>query len=219
MTRYLEDLGAAPVDLGIVDLDPSEMMFWLYLPIIMPGPMETTYSIPTNLGFAQHLISECFHDASDLLGSREFTSNYIYITAKTMWVEPGQPGNRPGWHVDGFGSNGDLNYIWADMNPTEFAVQDFAGVRDDDDQSMRDMTSQIIPDQIKTYPNKTLLRLDEKVVHRVSPDPRAGVRTFIKITVSKHQFRNKGNSHNCAFEYDWALKPRGIERNLDHGSN
>ena len=52
--------------------------------------------------------------------------------------------------------------------------------------------------------------MDNKCIHRVSVDKREGFRTFIKITVSKNQFRLKGNAHNYLFDYDWEMIPRTL---------
>jgi hypothetical protein len=143
---------------------------------------------------------------------------YIYVTAKTLFVTKQSPGNRPGWHADGFGSNGDLNYIWCDKNPTEFAVQDDFNISDDDKQSMVDMDQQSRSECIRTYPNQNLLRLDEGVIHRVGPVVEEGVRKFVKITISRHQFVNEGNSRNYLLPetLDWSRSSRSMERNLDH---
>ena len=195
--------GEQPVSLGKVNLIPREMMFFLYMPIKMPG---TDIRIPERLRYIQPLLRKIM-----------VFEPYVYLTVKTMYVTAESPGNRPGWHIDGFQSNGDINYIWYDANPTEFAIQEFVNIPDDDKMSMVDIEAQIKPDCIKTYPNRTLLRLDESVVHRVSPNPVACKRTFIKITTSEHQFRNEGNSHNYLFDYFWEPKPRDFERNLDHG--
>ena len=136
---------------------------------------------------------------------------------KQCGVGPGCPGNRPGWHIDGFASGGDVSYVWCNMNPTEYAVQEFSNISSDDQQSMVDIGEQIDYNKIVTYPDYTILRLDETVVHRVNPNPKCGVRSFAKITFSSHKFRNKGNSHNYLLDYNWEMNPRNKERNLDHG--
>ncbi len=152
-------------------------------------------------------------DANHILP--DFVAHNVYITAKTLWVENGFSGNRPGWHVDGFGSNGDLNYIWYNENPTEFAVQNFKNISDNDEQSMLDMALQIDYKNIVTYPREHILRLDEGVVHRVNHDVKKCVRTFIKISVSKHQFNLAGNSHNYMIPYKWDMIEREEKRNMD----
>jgi hypothetical protein len=134
---------------------------------------------------------------------------------KTMFVQPGQPGNREGWHADGFGSGGDINYIWCDKNPTEFAIGEFGEISTDDQISMQQMAENADRSFITTYPVNTLLRLDEAVVHRVSEFVEPGVRRFVKITISRHIFNNEGNSRNYALEYNWMMIPRDTSRNLD----
>lgn len=208
--------GAAPRDLGQVDLDPSEMLLYLYLPVLMRWPIEGHRNrglrLPKRLQFLWPLIQAAMQDASATL---DLDDHYVYLTAKTLWVEGGFSGNRPGWHADGYGSGGDLNYIWADMNPTQFAVQPFIDVPDDDFASMQAMEAQIDPTAIVTYPDRHLLRLDESVVHRVNPDIRSGMRTFVKISVSRHRFNLRMNSHNHLFDYAWPMHDRAEVRNVD----
>lgn len=202
--------GKAPEVLGVFNPSVREFMFYLYLPIKFP--YMTELALPTRLEKFRPMIREAmFH-------SRGCHEKYIYLTAKTLPVEPGSPGNRPGWHADGFNSDGDLNFVWANMNPTQFAVQDFPEpIGQDDRQSMLDMAKQIDPSKIRTYPDKSLLKLDESVVHRVNPEVSRGFRTFVKITISHHRFLGAGNSHNHLLDYDWEIKSRSMERNLDHG--
>lgn len=214
--------GNPPKVLRSFDLKPSEHMIYLYLPIQMKGAWPFDYCgypfLPQNLSFIIPLLEAIRKDQE-----YELDDKYIYVTAKTQWVEPGAPGNRPGWHADGYGSGGDLNYIWYDMNPTEFAVMPFKMIPDDDFKSMAEMERQINSIErwgedtcIRTYPNKTLLRLDESVVHRVNPVPEAGLRTFIKVSVSRHKYNLKGNSHNYLFHYDWEMHDRKDVRNTDN---
>ena len=207
MSNFLK-CGSPPKDLGYFDLRTKEMMIYLYLPIHMYGVTE----IPERLDFIRPLITAISqeHVACGII------KKYIYVTVKSMIVTEGYAGNRMGWHVDGFSSNGDLNYIWYNMNPTEFAVQEFIEVSRDDKQSMIDMTNQAKAENIITYDCKHLLRLDEEVVHRVSPKSEHGWRTFIKITASDHKFINEGNSKNYLFAYSWQMKSRIDGRNIDH---
>ncbi len=204
--------GNAPRDLGHFLLRPAEMMIYLYLPVKMAG--IDSIRVPQRLNYMSDVLLESLRDASTSLGT--LTDHYVYVTAKTMWVEGTFSGNRPGWHADGYGSNGDLNYIWYNMNPTEFAEQDFHDIPDDDFQSMVEMERQIDHTRIVTYENNTLLRLDESVVHRVNPVIESGMRTFIKISVSRHCFNLKMNSHNYLFDYDWSMHDRGEVRNMDN---
>ena len=207
------DYGKPPLDLGQYHPDVGEMMFYLYLPINIPSQEP---AIPERLEIYRKIIARAATDYLTIEGAND--DAHAYITAKTMFVEPGSPGNRPGWHCDGFGSNGDINYIWSDMNPTEFAIGDHFKITDDDSLSMKQMEEQARDAVIKTYPSCTLLRLDEGVIHRVGESVVKGVRSFLKITFSEHQFRNKGNSINYLLDYNWNMKPRGLERNLDHAA-
>lgn len=188
----------------------DEMMFYLYLPIKMP---HSSFQIPPRLRRFHQMTDFMAEDASAIL---DLEKHYVYLTAKTLFVEPGAPGNRPGWHVDGWGSNGDLNYIWSDRNPTEFCIQSFENVPDEDFGSLRAFKAQARPENTLCYPDKTLLRLDETVVHRVNPVVKPGVRTFVKYSVSRHRYNLKGNSHNYLFDYDWHMYDRQVLRNIDN---
>lgn len=207
--------GKSPTVLGRYPFEPSEMMYYLYLPIHMAGEYQPL-RVPANLMYIEPLVKEAWQACEFEKGDYFWQDHYIYVTAKTMYVGPGFSGNRPGWHADGYGSNGDLNFIWYNMNPTQFAIQPFADIPDDDFQSMVEMERQIDPTRIVEFPCEHLLQLDESVVHRVNPTVEAGYRTFIKISVSRHKFNLKGNSHNYLFDYDWGLHDRGAVRNLEN---
>lgn len=210
--------GAAPTDLGHFDLDIREHLLYLYLPIKLPGDFFWYPNLPKRLHFAFDVIDAAVQDFKDSMKfeHRWRDDIYVYLTAKTMWVEPGCPGNRPGWHADGYGSDGDLNYIWYDMNPTEFAVQSFRDIPTDDLKCLAALEDQVSPEHVVRYDTRRLLRLDERVVHRVNPNPRAGLRTFVKVSVSRHKYNLKGNSHNYLIDYDWEMHDRIERRNVDN---
>lgn len=201
--------GASPLDLGMIDIHNDEMLFYMYLPVKLPGTIgfsRVMDAVPKNLRFLEPLLRRVEYGVND----------HVYITAKTLYVTSGNPGNRPGWHVDGFGSNGDDSYIWYDRNPTQFAIQEFENISDDDIQSMVDMEAQIQYDKIVEGPCKHLLKLDESVVHRVNPNVEEGMRTFVKISVSEHRYNLKGNAHNYLLDYDWKMYDRFERRNVDN---
>jgi len=204
------EYGSAPKIIGSFNPTQPEMMFYLYMPIKI-GASHDVHLEKRLLPFKPMI------DASidDFCKMRDFDEVNVYLTAKTMFVQSGQPGNREGWHADGFGSDGDINYIWCDKNPTQFAVQSFGLVSTDDKASMLQMEQRIDQSKIVTYPVNSLLRLDESVVHRVSDNVESGVRRFVKISFSRHIFNNEGNSHNYLFAYQWAMNPREIFRNID----
>lgn len=209
-------VGSSPRDLGRFDLNPTEMMFWLYLPISLPGDGSQRagvgygYQLPPNLQqFSSLVHAICFDD-----GER-FRDSYVYLTAKTLWVEGGYIGNRPGWHCDGFGTE-DVNYIWCDRAPTEFYTGCFR-VSDDCAESMVEMenygkTAEALR-MVHTYPDKHLLRLDPTVVHRSPAKFEPGMRTFVKVSLSKDRYDLVGNSINHSLPFEAPRIPRKTERN------
>jgi hypothetical protein len=200
--------GAPPVDLGLIDLSPVEMMAWLYCPIKLPGSYEAT--IPANLEQFYPIVNRVFTDLANIDGAL-FVS-YVYITAKTLWVTADNPGNRPGWHSDGFMTD-DLNYVWSDRNGTLFwePAEKVAFVQDHN-ASLKEMElCEAGPH--KVYPDKHLLRLDQTVMHRVADVMTAGMRTFVKVSVSRHKYNLAGNSINHAFGPLGDYAPRSAERN------
>ncbi len=201
--------GALPIDLGAIDIRPSEMMFWLYCPIKLPG-MSATLP-PENLGQFAPIWMAARENAKD-----RWLDSFVYVTAKTLWVTPENPGNRPGWHSDGFLTD-DLNYIWSDANPTTFfdAGDQRFSFSADHATSLPEMDALCEPDPIKhlTYSNRHLLRLDQTVLHKVSTDIRSGLRTFVKVSVSQHRYALRGNSINHGLAPDWSYANRGENRN------
>lgn len=206
--------GDPPVDLGLLDLSPVEMMCWMYCPIKEPG--QYGEEIPANLRQFQPMVEAVFGDLEKLSGSHlRWLDSYVYITAKTLWVSPENPGNRPGWHSDGFMTD-DLNYVWSDRNGTEFwvpATRTF--FTQDHHASLAEMEAMAAIGPWRTYPDKHLLRLDEKVIHRVARQE-PGFRTFVKISVSTDRYNLLGNSINHDLPR-WSYVPRGVERNHTSG--
>ena len=204
--------GSLPNDLGLIDLSPAEMMFWLYCPIKLPNKLGWT--LPGNLRQYDDLIDTIY--LSDDLDIETWAASYVYLTAKTLWVSGDYIGNRPGWHIDGFGTE-DINYIWSDRAPTEFVGGAFL-LPDDCDESMNVMEAIGYAaewnEKIVTYPDKHLLRLDPRVIHR-SPDRfEPGMRTFVKVSVSKDRYDLIGNSINHDLPAShWPLVDRKLTRN------
>jgi hypothetical protein len=205
--------GAAPVDLGLVDLSPTEMMFWLYCPIKLPGMQSV--SVPDNLANYRPIWERARLDCGDRWGE-----SYAYITAKTLWVTPENPGNRPGWHSDGFLTD-DLNYIWSDTNPTifwepdqryRFSADHLVSLSQMGALAESDVSSHV------TYPIKHMLRLDQAVLHKVNTGIKAGLRTFVKISVSRHRYALRGNSINHELASGWTYANRHEERNCPIGA-
>lgn len=204
--------GTQPENLGLVDIDPTEMMFWMYCPIKTPGMTDTV--VPANLMQFLPLIDKVMIDRAD-----EWQNDYVYITAKTLYVKPETPGNRPGWHSDGFMTD-DLNYIWSDRNPTVFFFDNsLHAFSSDHVKSMDDMDRLCESDSSKhfRYANKHLMKLDQRVLHKVDTNIQAGLRTFVKISVSKDVYALKGNSINHALPIAEVYQERGAERNCPTG--
>lgn len=202
-----EMYGAPPIDLGLIAISPKEMMFWLYCPIKMPGQSFTT--IPSNLRQFSPIVQSAFED----LSAHQWHESYVYITAKTLYVTADNPGNRPGWHSDGFMTD-DLNFIWSDANGTLFwepgrrvgFVQDHLASLDE-----MEAAAQVGPHV--TYPDKHLLRLDQSVIHRVADVKTPRIRTFVKVSVSRERYDLVGNSVNHDLAPNWSYAERQTERN------
>lgn len=202
-------VGSLPRDLGVIDLNPSEMMFWMYLPISTPSSYD--FCLPDNLKQFEPIVAAVRDDCIS-----GFFLRYVYLTAKTLFVSGDYIGNRPGWHIDGYGTD-DLNYVWADRLSTDFFAADSV-LSDDCNISlaqMDDLGSRAEErDEIVTYPEKSLLRLDNTVIHRSPVGFKAGMRTFVKVSLSNDRYNLLGNSVNHLLpSTQWPLVEREVERN------
>lgn len=191
-----------PTVIGKYKIDCRELMFVQYMPIAMPyGPI----CIPDNL--------RCFAPLIAAVVSRGVpTGAHIYLTAKRLFVGPNCLGNRPGWHTDGFGTD-DINYIWSDTLPTEFCVNQHFVLSDDHDISLIEMERQAWPENFRTYPAGSLLKLDSSIVHRFAQPTAESYRTFVKISISCERYNLIGNAHNYLLDYDWPMVERQAGRN------
>jgi hypothetical protein len=194
-------VGNEPRVIGRFTIAPPEMMFVQYMPIAMPG---SDFRIPENLTCFKPIIAaiswaDVCHD------------DYIYMSAKHLYVDRDRCFNRPGWHLDGFGTD-DLNYIWTNRAPTEFCIQSF-DISDDCDESIAQMNAQARPENIRTYGDNMLVRLDNTVVHQPPATIEPGFRTFLKISISRDRYNLAGNARNYLFDYDWPMVPRSEKRN------
>lgn len=200
-SKYTKPIyGNRPKDLGLIDLDPKELLLALYLPIKLP---YGALAIPQTFRQFNPIISavrDHLTDEGDLYKWDHWTRSYIYLTAKTCWVNEGNPGNRPGWHSDGFLTD-DLNFIWYNMNPTVFwepTPKFTVGFTADHQESLKEMDTicNACSDTWTVYPDKHLLLLDQTVLHRVNPNAKAGFRTFVKVSVSDQIYALERNSIN-----------------------
>lgn len=198
--------GDAPHDLGRFDVAATEMMFVQYLPVVMAEASGTVpdLRLPMNVESFRPLVDAALRDGWT-------PGHYAYLTAKHFFVPAEGLGNRPGWHIDGFGTD-DLNYVWCDRAPTEFCVQPFA-LSTDCGVSMLQMSAQVQAKNVRTYPTHHLLRLTNRVVHRTAENAEAGLRTFVKVSISKDRYNLAGNAHNPLFDYAWPMMARASSRN------
>lgn len=197
--------GQFPKDLGRIDIDCKEIMFYQYMPVKMA--LQYAIQLEPRLQVFLPLI----HAVQNDLGPGKWVENYIYLTAKRVYVNETYAGNRPGWHSDGFLTD-DLNYIWTDAEPTVFSGGRFE-LTPDHEVSLTEMDEQAERYQTFVFPLKNLLRLDQYVIHRAPDNCCPGFRTFVKISVSKHRYNLIGNSHNYGLKYDWSMAERSEERN------
>jgi hypothetical protein len=209
--------GNAPKNVGQMDFDTSEMMFWLYCPIKLPGMCFER--LPPNLEKFAALTEKVFDDVYDSYGPEHWCNSYVYLSAKTIYVSEAAPGNRLGWHSDGFLTN-DINYIWADMNPTLFLpLPELVAFSADHNAALDEMERLAVDNWWNqcSYPEKSLLRLDQTVLHAVNPCAQAGLRTFLKVSISDKPYALKGNSINHALKHPTPDEVRQAERNCPQG--
>lgn len=173
--------GQLPIDLGIVDISCNEMMFYQYLPIKMAGNGKIMHESRLNI------FSPLIREVIDDLTTDQWNESYIYLTAKHIFVNEDKCGNRPGWHTDGFMTD-DINYIWCDSEPTVFSDCGLVDLIQDHETSLAQMEAFVNYSCEVTYPVKSLLKLDQYVIHRSPEDCKPGFRTFVKISVSKEKY-------------------------------
>jgi hypothetical protein len=209
MTKY----GTLPKDLGLVDINPTEMMCWLYCPISVPGSLEVV--LPQNLAQFADIVLPVLDDIGPT-----GVEKYVYITAKTLFVTPDNSGNRPGWHSDGFMTD-DINYVWSDSNPTVFwKAEQPVNITQHHTESMKEMTQLAdTTGQLCVYADKHLLKLDQRHIHKVAERTTSGMRTFVKISVSKHLYAHVGNSINHDLDFPAPTIQRSMERNCPATGN
>lgn len=202
----MSNLNNKPVSLGVCDIECSEYMKYQYLLIAMP--MQPT-RIEERLFPFLVLIEAAMSDYENL-NHKDFMSSYIYLTVKSEYQRGDTGFNRPGWHIDDFGTDGQ-SYIWSNTQPTIFNDGPF-NLSDDEHNSMIEMEEQADPKNNYCFPDKTLVRMGRSV-HKVGPYIE-GHRVFVKVTFSKEKFNLLGNSHNYLINYDWDMKERNKERNV-----
>lgn len=202
--------GQLPKVIGQINVDCKELMFYQYLPIKLFDSLEI--KLEDRLDPFKMLIGTVFCSFIAEYGLSRYNDSYVYLTAKRQFVSPSCNMNREGWHADGFLTD-DINYIWSDCLPTIFNSSEFNLSRDDEF-SIHEMGEQAKAEKNVQYPNNTLVRLNQYVVHCTAPIVSPMVRTFVKISFSYDKYNLEGNAHNYLLDYDWEMKPRQYKRNV-----
>lgn len=198
--------GKLPVYLGQFPFQLPEVMYWLYLPVVIE---QSDVRVPIPLECCLPLIDEAIR----------YTDNqyqYVYLSARKGYASPDNPLNRPGWHCDGFGTS-DINFVWWDGPGTRFANQAFRGIVSDHNRSLRQFDEQVDPNRVVTYPEHGLYVIDPSVVHATPViSPPGCLRSYVKVSCSDHKYNLENNSHNWLFDYDWPMHSRDELRNDPH---
>jgi hypothetical protein len=202
----MNEVGTLPEIVGNFRGECPEFMTVQYMPIWMP---HFGLELPEHLKWLRPMVDVVFDDLYNTPAATKY--RYVYATVKHGYVGTGCLQNRPGWHIDGYGSD-DLNYIWYTNNPTEFLDQRMS-LAEDHELSMLAMEQLADPENIVSYHSKLVLKLDNTVIHRVKEVFAPCLRTFVKLSVSEHKYNLKGNAHNYLFNYDWEMHERSPERN------
>ncbi len=98
--------GDGPQPMGHSDIHLPEVMYYLYLPVVMQPEMPGgAIMLPHNIECLRPLVREAIRSMA------HERYRYVYVSARKGWATPDNPLNRPGWHCDGFGTN-DMNFVW-----------------------------------------------------------------------------------------------------------
>lgn len=203
--------GSLPHNLGRYDVKCEEMMFVQYMPIKLAGGYGSLV-YEDRFKIFEGIIDRICCDFIDTFGLDTWDESYIYLTVKHMYQVPNSSFNRHGYHSDGFMTN-DINYVWSNMFPTVFNTTKF-NLTLDDKISIGEMEEQAIKENEVTYPDCSVVRLNQYNIHKVGDNSTGGLRTFVKLSFSKDKYDLIGNAHNYLLDYDWEMKERSVERNI-----
>lgn len=208
MNRY----GKYPYVIGHYDVKCSEMMFYQDFPIKLANSYNV--NLEPRHKFIEPILEGVFDDYVNFRSEEDLFNSYVYLSAKHMFVTPTSNYNRPGWHTDGFLSD-DINYVWSDKFPTVFNVTE-CDLTQDHNISMLEMTevANHNPANNISFGDSELIRLDQYNIHKVGEVEEPGMRTFIKVSISKSQFNLLGNTHNYQLDYKWEMRDRSLQRNI-----
>ena len=205
----MNNYNKTPKNLGIFKCNVQELFSYTYLPIKLRGGAEPV--VEERLKVFNNLIGRACCDFIGSFGLDLYIDSYIYLTAKHQYQREGSGFNRPGWHSDGFGTE-DISYIWSNCQPTIFNSGPFV-LSEDENLSMKEMENQARPENNYSFPNNSLLRMDQFSIHRVA-EYEGGNRAFAKICFSRDIYNLRGNSINYLLDYSWEFVERLKERNV-----
>lgn len=208
-------IGAPPRYITTSNFDLAEVMYYLYLPVVMG---DSDLRLPPNVKCCEDIIHAATNAAlyhCNLEGRKPY--QYIYLSARKGWASPDNPLNRPGWHCDGYGTD-DLNYVWWVGPGTRFAMHPFHDISPDHRRALEQFEEQVQLDHVTDdLPQRHLWELTPEVVHATPIVQAPGcMRQFVKISFSDHQYNLENNSHNYLFHYAWPLESRDVARNDTH---
>jgi hypothetical protein len=206
-TEGFMTLGGRPeVIKSSIDVPEIYGAYILYMPILMPSRFDLR--LPPGLEPLKGIIQECVTHEEQ---KKKNHFKYAYLSYECSFVEAGKTQKRPGWHADGFLTN-DVNYIWYSAQPTIFNRKPFR-VTPDHEKSIEEFEQQADERFNFTATCRSLLRIDQTVVHKAAPAEFPGVRTFVKVSFSDAEYNLKGNTHNPLFNYSWKMFDRSAVRN------
>lgn len=205
--------GEQPVHIAQFDRTRlNEVMYYLYLPIKMIG---SHLRLPTNVRHLLPLVAAACSFTNSNRRKHYWDDMYVYLSARKGWATRDNPLNRPGWHCDGFGSD-DMNFVWWDGPGTRFALQPFFDIPPDHLQSQLKFQQQVNELYVRTPPEHGLYYISPECVHATPVIDKPCMRSYVKISVSRHQYNLEDNSHNYLFDYAWKMHKREDVRNDPH---
>jgi hypothetical protein len=187
----------------------NQFHYVLYMPVKMQESAEIY--LPKHLRAFGDMLQSVI-DAELLIRQQAVLAEYIYLTVKCFPVEGENVGNRHGWHIDGYGTD-DVNWIFSSHGCTQM-LNASVNLSEDHDQCLRELALEGATnlDRVDLEVN-TLHRLGSSIIHRPPVEVEQGVRTFVKISFSKHQYNLMGNAINPDINYNWTYHRRALARN------
>jgi len=210
-----------PLAIANLQLEAEEFQHVVYMPIRSKPTYGSRFmplvSIPDGLMWAYPAVAAVMDHLKGYRCPDLLTDWYVYLTVKRSWVEAGTAGNREGWHIDGYGSNGDKNFIWCDSVPAEVLKGTFSLPTDHAEclSRLEYLGSKAGTHHLSHHCLEPFQLYDlGQSVHRCATAKVSGMRTFLKVSVSRDKYDLKGNARNPLLpSTHWPLKDRQGTRN------